>query len=63
MPAGFRLPFDSSDWLSHGTIECRRVLLATTAMMILSPENRKSLTSDSGKPNPLERLEFLAESL
>jgi hypothetical protein len=35
MPPGFRLPFDSSDWLSHGTIEFRRVLLATTAVMIL----------------------------
>ncbi|MGC2400899.1 MAG: hypothetical protein WA510_13995 [Acidobacteriaceae bacterium] len=60
MPAGFRLPFDSSDWLSHGTIEFRRVLLATTAVMILSSENRKPLTADRGRPNPLEELEFLS---
>lgn len=62
IPAGFRLPFDSSDWLSHGTIEFRRVLLATTAVMILSPENRKPLTSDSGRPNPLEELEVLLQA-
>ncbi len=62
IPAGFRLPFDSSDWLSHGTIEFRRVLLATTAVMILSPENRKPLTPDSGKPNPHEELEVLLQA-
>ena len=30
--------------------------------MILSPENRKPLSSDSGSPNPLEELEVLLQA-
>jgi hypothetical protein len=59
MPTGFRLPFDSSHWLSYGTIEFRRVLLATTAIMILSAENHGPLTLDGGKPDLFEKLEFI----
>jgi TniQ len=63
VPDGFRLPFETSHWLSRTTVGVRRSLLATVAMM-LRPDREAAVLCTSTLPdtsNLFEQLQTMLE--